>query len=188
MNSDSLPEPSNALSPCCLPSRSWPQHVVMTTTRPRVRLRRQIAIETAKKGSRQSQSQRRHRRTKAVCSTLTAATQRSAGGDDGSADDGAGSFDAEAPAQAPADAPAPAAADELSDGGRSSADSGGLFAEETAPEPPTNPGRDNRFQDYGIRDFIDTDVDATSTFALDVDTGSYSLARQWLNDGVAAAA
>jgi Ca-activated chloride channel family protein len=42
---------------------------------------------------------------------------------------------------------------------------------------------DAEFDDYGIRDFIDADEDGRSTFALDVDTGAYSLARQWLREG-----
>ncbi|MEE9415788.1 MAG: von Willebrand factor type A domain-containing protein, partial [Acidimicrobiales bacterium] len=36
--------------------------------------------------------------------------------------------------------------------------------------------------DYGIRGFVDTDDDPESTFALDVDTGSYSIARRYLED------
>ncbi len=39
------------------------------------------------------------------------------------------------------------------------------------------------FADYGIRPFVDTDRDPRSTFALDVDTAAYSLARQWLESG-----
>jgi len=43
---------------------------------------------------------------------------------------------------------------------------------------------DNRFTDYGYRQFIDADEDPFSTFALDVDTGSYTVARRWLDEGV----
>ena len=63
---------------------------------------------------------------------------------------------------------------------------GGLFDEADDPVPPAPTPRqdgDNRFQNYGIRDFVDTVDDPLSTFALDVDTGSYSVARQWLNQG-----
>ena len=42
---------------------------------------------------------------------------------------------------------------------------------------------DNEFVDYGVRPFVWTDEDNLSTFALDVDTGSYVVARQWLNEG-----
>ena len=42
---------------------------------------------------------------------------------------------------------------------------------------------DSRFVDYGIRPFVDTVADPLSTFALDVDTGSYSLARRFLTEG-----
>ena len=42
---------------------------------------------------------------------------------------------------------------------------------------------DSRFIDYGIRTFIDTGSDPLSTFALDVDTGSYTVARRYLGEG-----
>jgi len=70
--------------------------------------------------------------------------------------------------------------------GESVAPSGrGLFSDsayadaEFAPEPPG----DNRFVNYGIRDFVDADDDPLSTFALDVDTGSYTVGRRFLTDG-----
>lgn len=63
---------------------------------------------------------------------------------------------------------------------------GGFFGD----DPPTDedladPDRneDNTFRDYGVRPFIDTDRDPFSTFALDVDTASYSITKQWLSDG-----
>ena len=39
------------------------------------------------------------------------------------------------------------------------------------------------FQDYGVNPSIDTEDDHLSTFALDVDTGSYTVMRNYLNDG-----
>ena len=39
------------------------------------------------------------------------------------------------------------------------------------------------FQDYGVNPSIDTDDDNLSTFALDVDTGSYTVMRNYLKDG-----
>jgi len=39
------------------------------------------------------------------------------------------------------------------------------------------------FEDYGVNPSIDTEDDHLSTFALDVDTGSYSIMRNYLNDG-----
>jgi Ca-activated chloride channel family protein len=39
------------------------------------------------------------------------------------------------------------------------------------------------FEDYGVNPSIDTDDDNLSTFALDVDTGSYTIARNYLFDG-----
>ncbi len=67
---------------------------------------------------------------------------------------------------------------------------GGLFGEEE-PEPvvdaeePEDPDRfeDNRFEDYGYRDFIAAADDPLSTFALDVDTGSYTVGRRFLDEG-----
>jgi Ca-activated chloride channel family protein len=39
------------------------------------------------------------------------------------------------------------------------------------------------FEDYGVNPRIDTVDDAFSTFATDVDTGSYTIGRRWLADG-----
>jgi Ca-activated chloride channel family protein len=66
-----------------------------------------------------------------------------------------------------------------------------------APAPPTVPGPstggtrepndapygDVFFKEHGTNPFIDTDDDKLSTFGLDVDTGSYTVARRYLNDG-----
>ncbi|MGH2520892.1 MAG: YfbK domain-containing protein [Anaerolineales bacterium] len=51
------------------------------------------------------------------------------------------------------------------------------------PTPvPTLPP-DNFFQTYGVNPFVDTAEDHLSTFALDVDTASYSVARRYVMDG-----
>ena len=39
------------------------------------------------------------------------------------------------------------------------------------------------FQNYGVNPFIDTEDDNLSTFAIDVDTASYSVARRFVQDG-----
>ena len=39
------------------------------------------------------------------------------------------------------------------------------------------------FQHYGVNPFIDTEDDQFSTFAIDVDTASYTIARKFLDDG-----
>ncbi len=39
------------------------------------------------------------------------------------------------------------------------------------------------FQEYGVNPSVDTEDDRFSTFALDVDTGSYTIMRNYLNDG-----
>ncbi len=54
------------------------------------------------------------------------------------------------------------------------------------PEPTERPAireeppRDMYFQDYGVNPWVDTARDNLSTFAMDVDTGSYTLARNYL--------
>ena len=49
-------------------------------------------------------------------------------------------------------------------------------------EPPEQPDA-MYFEDYGVNPFVDTYEDHLSTFALDVDTASYSVARRYINDG-----
>lgn len=53
----------------------------------------------------------------------------------------------------------------------------GTMSPQATPELTT-------FQDYGVNPYVLTSADNLSTFSLDVDTGSYSLARRWLNDGL----
>jgi Ca-activated chloride channel homolog len=53
-----------------------------------------------------------------------------------------------------------------------------------APAPMSkNEPDDMFFQNYGVNPSIDTEDDNLSTFALDVDTGSYTIMRNYLNDG-----
>jgi len=53
-----------------------------------------------------------------------------------------------------------------------------------APEPSSkNEPYDMFFQDYGVNPSIVTEDDNLSTFALDVDTGSYTIMRNYLSDG-----
>jgi len=50
--------------------------------------------------------------------------------------------------------------------------------------PPNDEPYDAVFFDNpGVNPFIDTEDDSISTFALDVDTGSYTIARRYLTDG-----
>jgi Ca-activated chloride channel family protein len=49
-----------------------------------------------------------------------------------------------------------------------------------APEQP----QDTVFKDYGVNPPIDPQRDPQSTFALDVDTASYAIARKYVNDGL----
>jgi len=53
-----------------------------------------------------------------------------------------------------------------------------------APTPRSNnEPYDMFFEDYGVNPSIDTEDDNLSTFALDVDTGSYTVMRNYLDDG-----
>jgi len=58
-------------------------------------------------------------------------------------------------------------------------------AEGDGGEPPLPPDvdEDNTFRDHGTSGFVETATDAQSTFALDVDAGSYGVARTFLRDG-----
>lgn len=52
------------------------------------------------------------------------------------------------------------------------------------PIPPSNrEPYDMFFEDYGVNPSIDTEDDHLSTFALDVDTGSYTIMRNYLSEG-----
>lgn len=58
-------------------------------------------------------------------------------------------------------------------------------AEDSGGDPPLPPAphEDNVFRDHGTSGFVDTAADPRSTFALDVDTGSYGVARNLLDQG-----
>lgn len=72
-----------------------------------------------------------------------------------------------------------------------------MFATQAAPEqpalaygreptlaPPNGQSEgDMFFQNYGVNPSIDTEDDNLSTFGLDVDTGSYTVARRYVNEG-----
>ncbi len=49
--------------------------------------------------------------------------------------------------------------------------------------PSSSQPYDMFFEDYGVNPSIDTEDDNLSTFALDVDTGSYTVMRNYINDG-----
>ncbi|MFK8024552.1 MAG: von Willebrand factor type A domain-containing protein [Ilumatobacter sp.] len=98
------------------------------------------------------------------------------------ADDGSGQIDAGIPSS-PADAEgefddAAADRDEAAD----ETSGGGLF-DEGAEGDAEGRFDDNRFADYGYRDFVSVARDPLSTFALDVDTGSYTVGRRFIDEG-----
>ena len=95
-------------------------------------------------------------------------------------DDGGGSGPETRASADAADERAESAVDE-------SADGGGLFGtvdvDGDLVEPTPQQSADPRFTDYGIREFIATSRDPQSTFALDVDTGSFTIGRRFLDEG-----
>jgi Ca-activated chloride channel family protein len=54
--------------------------------------------------------------------------------------------------------------------------------EPSLPQPTTS-ARDNFYQDYGVNPRTQPERDHLSTFALDVDTASYTVARRYVDDG-----
>jgi len=54
----------------------------------------------------------------------------------------------------------------------------------TAAAPNGAHARDMFFEDYGVNPIIDTEDDNLSTFAIDVDTGAYTIMRRYIHDGV----
>ncbi|MEM8926531.1 MAG: von Willebrand factor type A domain-containing protein [Actinomycetota bacterium] len=85
----------------------------------------------------------------------------------------------EAEESAAADGAAPTSTTIAADGARRAAE-GGLFGEEEVVEEDAE---NSTFVDYGIRPFVATSRDPLSTFALDVDTASYNVARRWVEGG-----
>ena len=59
----------------------------------------------------------------------------------------------------------------------------GAYAPQYAPSAKGREPYDMFFQDYGVNPSIDTEDDHLSTFALDVDTGSYTIMRNYLSEG-----
>ncbi|WP_420642940.1 YfbK domain-containing protein [Candidatus Leptofilum sp.] len=84
------------------------------------------------------------------------------------------SFDSAADAEAP---PAPLATAPASTSGES------IVIPAPTPQPAATPSA-MFFEEYGVNPYILTEVDNLSTFSLDVDTGSYSIARRYLQDGL----
>ncbi len=60
-----------------------------------------------------------------------------------------------------------------------------VSVESIAPFAPPNgeAAPDMFFEDYGVNPFIDSQDDNLSTFAIDVDTGAYTLMRRYISDG-----
>lgn len=112
-------------------------------------------------------------------------------GDDGMADDGAmmedDSGDAEAglaPAATPTESNLDSYEDTTANPSRTNNQGDGFFDESVEAEPvDQDTAADIQARQNGYRVFVDTDNDPESTFALDVDTGAYSLARRLIQQG-----
>ena len=57
------------------------------------------------------------------------------------------------------------------------------MSDESFPRRPCLRCEPNNFQDYGVNPFVEASSDQLSTFALDVDTASYTVARNYLESG-----
>ena len=87
---------------------------------------------------------------------------------------------------APASTEAPASADYYLPSATEApvaAEASAFSPQQNAQSPSSQQPYDMFFQDYGVNPSIDTEDDNLSTFALDVDTGSYTVMRNYLNDG-----
>ena len=85
--------------------------------------------------------------------------------------------------------------EEIAEDSASSLSSGGAIAQSEAvhtaapdhepyePSERRRPDEPDKFVDYGVNPFVDTADDPFSTFALDVDTASYTVARNFLDGG-----
>lgn len=60
---------------------------------------------------------------------------------------------------------------------------GGYFPHGGTANPNAEPYAGTFFENYGVNPFIDTEDDHFSTFAINVDTASYTVTRRYLTDG-----
>jgi len=91
-----------------------------------------------------------------------------------------------APKAAPTEAPVEALLEEYewAPAATASPSTDGPYPSTGGLVPPNDePYADMFFEDYGVNPFIDTEDDHLSTFAVDVDTGSYTVMRRYVGDG-----
>ncbi len=58
------------------------------------------------------------------------------------------------------------------------------YAKEYAPQAEAPPPSTEHYTDYGVNPFVDTTKDRFSTFAIDVDTASWSISRRKLRENI----
>jgi Ca-activated chloride channel family protein len=74
--------------------------------------------------------------------------------------------------------------DESKDADQYATSSGAAGPAGASAQGSPGPLEDNTFVDHGVSGYVDTTEDPESTFALDVDTGSFSVAKTLLGQGV----
>jgi Ca-activated chloride channel family protein len=87
-----------------------------------------------------------------------------------------------APTRAPWPTSAPAAPAQIG-AEATAAPIGAAPAATASPMPYATPPADNTFRDYGVNPYVEAAQDHLSTFALDVDTASYTVARRYVQEG-----
>jgi Ca-activated chloride channel family protein len=124
---------------------------------------------------------RRHTKVAAVVLAAALVVSACSGDDDSGAETTSGRIDRPGTTESPRQAATTAAP-----AGDASIIAGGATDRERPREeaPPETTVPDATFKDYGANPFEDPMEDALSTFAVDVDTGSYTLMRAWIRDGV----
>jgi len=137
----------------------------------------------------------RNKRIATALLVLAMITSSCSGDDDSGSDTTSGRIDRPATTEAPSDrdgATETTAAPDSAEASATTTTAASLIAggsaeemrDEGAPETTVPPEvRDTNFEDYGANPFEDPREDALSTFAVDVDTGSYTLMRAWINSG-----
>lgn len=84
------------------------------------------------------------------------------------------------PTSAPSSPPSASSAPEVS----ASPQASGTPAPSASPAGEVQALRDNFFKNYGINPFVEAATDPLSTFAVDVDTASYTVTRNYLNNNL----
>ena len=105
------------------------------------------------------------------------------GGDDSSSETTSGRIDRTTTTMGATETTAAGGPTAIAGGDKNRSTETTMAAAETTTTAAASQPEDTRFEDYGANPFEDPVEDSLSTFAVDVDTGSYTLMRAWVNDG-----